>query len=101
MMKRLLVLFTIALPLFAAEVAGPVFRPGGPDAAKYGQAESYPKGPASHNDPEPQKHAVGASSHFDELFPTRKVAHGARAWNFQRAATALRSVTSSRARATR
>jgi CubicO group peptidase (beta-lactamase class C family) len=85
-MKRLLALFVAALPLLAAETAGPVFRPGGPDAAKYGQAENYPKGPATHNDPDVQKHAVGASSHFDELFPTHKVAHGPRVWNFRRAA---------------
>jgi CubicO group peptidase (beta-lactamase class C family) len=84
-MKRLLALFIVALPLLAAQTAGPVFRPGGPDAAKYGQAENYPKGPANHDDPDVQKHAVGASSHFDELYPTSKVAHGTKVWNFQRA----------------
>ncbi len=84
-MKRLLALFVAALPLLAAQTAGPVFRPGGPDAAKYGQAENYPKGPVNHDDPEVQKHAVGASSHFDELYPTSKVVHGTKVWNFQRA----------------
>lgn len=85
-MKRLLPLFILTLPLLAAqESTGPVFRPGGPDAAKYGQAENYPKGPADHND-EAQSHAVGAASHFEDLYPASKVAHGPRVWNFKRAA---------------
>ena len=87
-MKRLLALFILTLPLLAAETNGPIFRAGGPDAEKYGQAENYPKGPKTHNDPEPQKHIVGASSHFDELFPTHKVPHGPNVWSWQRAAAA-------------
>jgi CubicO group peptidase (beta-lactamase class C family) len=76
----------LSLPLSAAP-PGPIFRPGGPDAAKYGQAAGYPKGPAVHDDvPE---YIVGASSHFDELFPTHKVAHAAKPWAFKRAAVPL------------
>ncbi len=85
-LKRVLALAVLTIPLLAAQT-GPVFRPGGPDAAKYGQAENYPKGAADHSD-EAQNHAVGANSHFDELYPTSKVAHGPRMWNFQRAAAA-------------
>jgi len=84
MMKSILAIAVLAIPLLA-QTPGPVFRPGGPDAAKYGQAENYPKGAADHSD-EAQNHAVGANSHFDELYPTSKVPHGSRVWNFQRVA---------------
>lgn len=74
----------VALPLYAGDAPAPVFRAGGPDAAKYGQAEGYPKGEPFHDDS--QLHMVGTSSHFDELFPSHKVPHAAKPWVFRRAA---------------
>ena len=84
-MPRLLLLLILSV---AAAPLGPRFREGGPDAAKYGQAEHYPIGPKDFaNDPEHQKHVVGADSHFDQIFPTHTVARPKRTWSFKRAAT--------------
>jgi CubicO group peptidase (beta-lactamase class C family) len=79
-----LIALLLVLPLLAAETAGPVFHAGGPDAAKYGQAEGYPKA-GSHDDADSQKYLVRSSSHFDEAFPTHTVVHGRATWNFRRA----------------
>jgi len=84
-MKRLVAFLLLVSPLLAAQSSGPVFRAGGPDAAKYGQAEGYPTGPKSHEGLDEQKYVVGASSHFDETAPTSKVRHGATVWSFKRA----------------
>src|SRR5215472_9115248 len=61
--------------------AGPVFSQGGPDAALYGANEGYPVPgylrALSEGDPWSPRYRVGAFSHFDEIFATRKVARGA------------------------
>ena len=70
--------------------AGPVFSQGGPDAALYGANEGYPV-PSylralSEGDPWSPGYRVGAFSHFDEIFATRKVARAATPWMFRRGA---------------
>ena len=72
----------------AGENIGPLFSPSGPDAAHYGAAEGYPiADPALGFHPgaplEP-KYRVGAFSHGDELFPTRRIARAASPWMFKR-----------------
>jgi CubicO group peptidase (beta-lactamase class C family) len=51
-----------------------VFSPTGPDAAAYGADDGYPLGArATMNE---QRYLVATYSHFDEIFPSRKVARG-------------------------
>jgi len=69
--------------------AGPVFSQSGPDASHYGADEGYPV-PGYlralwEGDPWSPKYRVGAFSHFDEIFATRKVARPATPWMFKRA----------------
>ena len=70
--------------------AGPVFSQTGPDAALYGANEGYPipgyLRALWEGDPWLPKYRVGAFSHFDEIFSTRKVARAATPWMFKRAA---------------
>lgn len=74
---------------FAAENAGPVFSPSGPNAERYGAAENYPiRDPALGfvpGNPLQPKYRVGAFSHYPDLFPTRVVKRAAAAWHFKRA----------------
>jgi len=57
--------------------AGPVFAPGGPDAAAYGQALGYPTAPPSPR--LPQRFMVGNYSHFDRLLRSHRIARPAAA----------------------
>jgi hypothetical protein len=52
--------------------ADPVFSPGGPDAAAYGEQDGYPVGPRIYS--LPQRYMVGQYSHFGEKYPSRLVA---------------------------
>ena len=90
-----------ALSLFAAAVAiatlagscraapaDPVFSGTGPDAAAFGAGEGYPLGTrATMNE---QKHLVATYSHFDQIFPSRRVARGERVAVLKRAPEELR-----------
>jgi CubicO group peptidase (beta-lactamase class C family) len=74
--------------------AGPVFSASGPDALHYGAAEGFPiADPLLAHQPgaplEP-KYRVGAFSHGDEIFPTRRVARAATPWNFKRSPQEIR-----------
>jgi CubicO group peptidase (beta-lactamase class C family) len=75
---------------------GPVFSPTGPDAELYGAAEGFPiADPAlarQPGDPRQPKYRVGAYSHFDAIFPTRRIRAAATPWNFKRSQTDLRYV---------
>jgi CubicO group peptidase (beta-lactamase class C family) len=78
----------------AEDSIGPVFSPSGPDAAHYGAAEGYPiANPALAHPPgaplEP-KYRVGAFSHGDEIFPTRRIARAASPWMFKRSQVDIR-----------
>src|SRR3954466_11786689 len=64
--------------------AGPVFSPGGPDAAEYGAAAGFPLG--SRATAGQVGTLVGTYSHFDELIPSRPVKRAATPWLFKRAA---------------
>lgn len=65
----------------AADGDGPVFSPSGPDAGRYGAAEGYPIAdsslPIQPGDPRDPKYFVGAYSHYDEIFSTRRVMRAA------------------------
>lgn len=67
--------------LAAAETAGPSFSPLGPDAARFGSAEGFP----ARRPIEEAGHRVGGFSHFDELYPTRRIERAAAPWSFGRA----------------
>ena len=64
-----------------AAPAGPAFSPSGPNADRYGAAEGYPVPgdvlARSRGNPWEPRHRVGAFSHIDELFATRRVARAA------------------------
>jgi CubicO group peptidase (beta-lactamase class C family) len=65
----------------AFEVDGrPRFSPLGPDAVRYGAAEGYP----ARRPIEEVGNRVGAFSHFDELYPTRKITRPGTPWHFNR-----------------
>jgi len=74
--------------------AGPVFSPTGPDAERYGAAEGFPIAnralfvqPGNPYDP---KYRVGAFSHFDEIYPTRRIKRAAVPWMFKRSQADVR-----------
>lgn len=58
--------------------AGPVFHPLGPDADQYGAAQGFP----AQRPFETPDHRVGAFSHFDALYPTRRIARAPAQWDF-------------------
>lgn len=62
---------------------GPVFSDSGPDAELYGAAEGYPIGRRGAA-PELNK-LVGSYSHFDEIYPSRRVGRATAPWQFKRA----------------
>lgn len=73
---------------------GPVFSPSGPNGELYGAAENYPfADPALAHQPgvplEP-KYRVGAFSHGDEIFPTRRIARASSPWLFTRSQLDIR-----------
>ncbi len=69
---------------------GPIFSPSGPNAELYGAADGYPvPNPILarlQGNPYEPKYRVGAFSHFDELFPTRRIerARTPRAFKYER-----------------
>jgi hypothetical protein len=67
----------------AKDDGGPIFFPLGPDAQHYGADQGFPIG-RQFDEP---LNRVGAFSHFDTLFPTRRVSRAAATWSFQRAPT--------------
>jgi CubicO group peptidase (beta-lactamase class C family) len=74
--------------------SGPVFSPSGPDAARYGAAEGYPIADLALAHPPgapfEAKYRVGAFSHGDEIFPTRRIARVASPWMFKRSQIDIR-----------
>ena len=74
--------------------AEPVFSPLGPNAELYGAKDGFPV-PSPflarlEGNPFEPKYRVGAFSHFDELFPTRRTEHAATPWAFKRTAADIR-----------
>jgi CubicO group peptidase (beta-lactamase class C family) len=73
---------------------GPVFSASGPDAERYGAAEGYPIADPTlarqPGEPHELKYRVGAYSHFDEIFPTRRIERAAAPWLFKRSQADIR-----------
>ena len=74
--------------------ADPVFSLSGPNAELYGATDGFPI-PSRflarlQGNPFEPKYRVGAFSHFDELFPTRRIERAATPWAFKRAAVDIR-----------
>jgi CubicO group peptidase (beta-lactamase class C family) len=74
--------------------SGPLFSPSGPNADFYGAKEAFPiADPSLTHQPgaplEP-KYRVGAFSHGDEIFPTRRIARAATPWTFKRSQPQIR-----------
>jgi CubicO group peptidase (beta-lactamase class C family) len=73
-----------------ASSAGPTFSSGGPDAEIYGLAQGYPVPDPllamREGDPWEERYRVGAFSHLDEIYRTRKVDRALSSWAFKRAA---------------
>ncbi len=73
---------------------GPVFSSSGPDAELYGAAEGFPIAdrslPIQPGNPYQPKYRVGAFSHFDEIYPTRRIARAETPWTFKRSAIDIR-----------
>ena len=73
---------------------GPGFSPSGPNATVYGEKEGFPV--ADHSlavqpgEPYDVKYRVGAYSHFDEIYPTRRIKHAANPWMFKRSKADIR-----------
>jgi hypothetical protein len=74
--------------------AGPTFSPSGPNAELYGAAEGFPIADRSlaHQPGEPHevKYRVGFYSHFDEIYPTRRIKRASVPWTFKRSQTDIR-----------
>jgi CubicO group peptidase (beta-lactamase class C family) len=74
--------------------AGPTFSPFGPNAELYGAAEGFPIADRSlaHQPGEPHevKYRVGFYSHFDEIYPTRRIKRASVPWAFKRSQTDIR-----------
>lgn len=85
----------IAPAVFAAE-AGPIFVQGGPDADRYGQAGGYPvperRSAVAQGNPWPPESRVGAFSHLDAIYPTRRIGRAPVALNFERGTVDIRYV---------
>src|SRR5260370_2076282 len=73
---------------------GPVFSSSGPDAELYGAAEGFPIAdrslPIQPGNPYQPKYRVGAFSHFDEIYPTRRIKRAATPWTFKRSQAEFR-----------
>jgi hypothetical protein len=65
-----------------------VFTHGGPEALRYGEANNYPVPPreraTAQGNPWMPGDRVGAFSHLDEIYPTRRVARASEPWAFAR-----------------
>lgn len=74
--------------------AGPVFSPTGPDAERYGAAEGFPISnpalPVQPGNPYESKYRVGAFSHFDKIYPTRRIKRADAPWLFKRSQAEIR-----------
>jgi CubicO group peptidase (beta-lactamase class C family) len=74
--------------------ADPAFSPSGPDAELYGAAEGFPIAdrslPVQPGNPLEPKYRVGAFSHFDEIYPTRRIKRAATPWTFKRSPADIR-----------
>ena len=70
----------------AGAVAAPVFSNTGPDAAVYGAADGF--GLGTPNTASEVGNLVATYSHFDELYPSRRVARAPAPWLFKRATEA-------------
>jgi CubicO group peptidase (beta-lactamase class C family) len=80
--------------MMAENGADPVFSPSGPNAELYGAAEGFPVADRTlaHQPGEPHdvKYRVGAYSHFDEIYPTRRIKRAAAPWTFKRSPADIR-----------
>jgi Beta-lactamase len=85
---------SIAKTAVAESDTGPVFSSSGPDAELYGAAEGFPIAdrslPIQPGNPYQPKYRVGAFSHFDEIYPTRRIARAETPWTFKRSAIDIR-----------
>jgi CubicO group peptidase (beta-lactamase class C family) len=74
----------------AEDSIGPAFSPLGPDAELYGASEGFPVPDPSlarrQGNPYEPRYRIGAFSHFDEIYPTRRIERAAKPWNFKRTA---------------
>jgi CubicO group peptidase (beta-lactamase class C family) len=90
LLRGALILGAAALPADASElptaVSGPRFHVDGPNAAGYGRNEGYPSCKGLDFVRE-DRCKVGALSHFDTLFPARRVAASQAPTRFRRAAS--------------
>lgn len=81
-------------PAAAETSAGPVFSATGPDAERYGAAEGFPLPgwlrARFEGNPYKAEYRVGAFSHFDEIYPTRRILRSATPWTFKRSAADIR-----------
>jgi len=85
---------TIADSAATGNGAGPTFSPTGPNAELYGAAEGFPV-PSFlrarlHGNPYEPNYRVGAFSHFDEVYTTRKIKRAVTPWMFKRSPAELR-----------
>jgi CubicO group peptidase (beta-lactamase class C family) len=78
----------------AEDGSGPTFSPSGPDAELYGASEGFPVPDPSlarrQGNPYEPRYRIGAFSHFDEIYPTRRIMRGTTPWNFKRTAADIR-----------
>jgi CubicO group peptidase (beta-lactamase class C family) len=74
--------------------AGPMLSATGPDAELYGAAKGFPVPSyveaVAQGNPYKPENRVGVFSHFDEIYPTRRIKHAVVPWTFKRLATDLR-----------
>jgi CubicO group peptidase (beta-lactamase class C family) len=71
----------------AADCKGPNFTATGPDAELYGAADGYPVPDVElarrFGNPWEPKYRVGAFSHIDAIYPTRRISRAATPWTFK------------------
>jgi CubicO group peptidase (beta-lactamase class C family) len=81
-------------PRASEDNLGPEFSSSGPNAGLYGEAEAYPVADRSlaiqPGDPNEVKYRIGAYSHFDEIYPARRIRRAARPWLFKRSKADIR-----------
>jgi Beta-lactamase len=80
-------------PGAGAADANPVFSATGPNAEHYGSAQGYPipgRWARRQGNPYAPEYRVGAFSHIDDIFVTRRVARAPTPWNFKRAPAEIR-----------
>jgi hypothetical protein len=73
-----------------AAMPAPFFSVDGPDSVLYGREQGYPVPEREFairtGNPWPAEYRVGAFSHLDAIYETRRIAHSASPWAFVRAA---------------